>query len=71
VIKRYDCPDRRIFDAKIFELNCSQRLQPHSNILHCFSYWAEKSDSEYSYRAVVGLFEEAKYGDLLQNVVMS
>jgi serine/threonine protein kinase len=71
VLKRIDCVDRRIYDAKVYEFDTFMRFRGHPNLISLFSYWSEKPPSPYQYRSLVGLFEEGLLGDLLKTVVLN
>ncbi len=47
VLKRIDCVDRRIYDAKVYEFDTFMRFRGHPNLVSLFSYWSEKAASPY------------------------
>lgn len=71
VLKRIDCVDRRIYDAKVYEFDTFMRFRGHPNLVSLFSYWSEKASSPYQYKSLVGLFEEGLCGDMLKSVVLN
>jgi serine/threonine protein kinase len=71
VLKRIDCIDRRIYDAKVFEYDTFMRFRSHPNLVQLYSYWSEKASSPYQYKSLVALFEEGVFGDLLKSVVLN
>ena len=71
MVKRLECVDRRIFDQLIYECDTFMRFRGHPNIISLYSYWTEKPSSQYQYKTLVQLFEEATLGDLMSSVVLS
>ena len=71
VLKRIDCVDRRIYDAKVYEFDTFMRFRGHPNLVSLFSYWSEKASSPYQFKSLVGLFEEGQCGDMLKSVVLN
>ena len=71
ILKRIDCVDRRIYDAKVYEFDTYIRLRGPPNLVSLFSYWSERAPSPYFYKTLVGLFEQATVGDMLQAVVQN
>ena len=71
VLKRIDCVDRRIYDAKVYEFDTFMRFRGHPNLVSLFSYWSEKAASPYQFKSLVALFEEGLCGDMLKSVVLN
>jgi serine/threonine protein kinase len=71
VLKKIDCVDRRLHDAKVFEFDTLIRMRGHPNLVQLYSYWSEPATSHYQYKSLIGLFEEAKGGNMLTQSVKS
>jgi hypothetical protein len=69
ILKRLECVDRRTYDLKVYEADTFQRFRGHPNIISLFSYWSEKSTSQYVYKTLVLMYEEGIKGDMAQAVV--
>ena len=71
VLKKLDCLDQSVYNAKIHEVDLLKRMAQHPNIVKLYTYWNEDSGDPFTYKSLYLLFEECMVGDIHRCIVQN